>query len=413
MFGLPCPTAVRQALDVPVALASASLTTAGQVLSGVREGGRRTLDLATFGTVSFATDSLATFLVEDGTVQERSALAFRAGQDAQLDSVTFGFYSAEDRAEHAKQLISNAFAADQFEIGTQNLVNGIFEGDLDLATRGGAQLLGASSQVVLTVAGASRTGGTANHVRPRGPVGKVEALSSGSTTNSLAQVKKSVPARSTVRDRVLENIRESAAARAARNQARVSNRVRQNIHESRSARVARINAQTRNRVKANVAESTNARAARGATQTGSRQRLNVNSAGRETPAAPVEVRFNIRGNPAEFRRQLTGQERGLNRLKAGEVRENIERFRQEGRPKEASAAIRRFRRQNPELARGKAVLHNPDCCIGGRPDLLDDVGDIFENGVLGSQNRVRQSLVFDVVRDLPPDVFVNFRFIAE
>ncbi len=49
------------------------------------------------------------------------------------------------------------------------MVDGVFEGNIEEVILGGAELLGASSQVVLVVAGAAETGGGLTRLRPKGP----------------------------------------------------------------------------------------------------------------------------------------------------------------------------------------------------------------------------------------------------
>jgi RHS repeat-associated protein len=264
VLGLPCPEAARQVIDYGTAYVDASLTTTMQVAEGVRSGVVSTVDLATLGTVSHTLNQTATFLVEDGTISERAAISGRAGLDARLDFLSVGFYSAEDRKEHAYQLVRQTFAVEQFESGTQRLVNGFFEGDAEEFIRGGAELLGASSQVVLVVAGAAEAGGL-TRLRPKGPVAKIEGISQPRAGSAIPQPKRSVPPQQTIRDRVMENIRESADARATRGAAQTRNRVRANLAESANARAARNAAEIRNRARSNIAES---RAARGDSRSG-------------------------------------------------------------------------------------------------------------------------------------------------
>lgn len=68
------------------------------------------------------------------------------------------------------------------------------------------------------------------------------------------------------------------------------------------------------------------------------------------PAATVRIQCTrLEGSDAEFMRQLAGQESGINRLTAGEIRSNIEAFNANGRPSKAGQAIADFRRENPCL----------------------------------------------------------------
>lgn len=56
------------------------------------------------------------------------------------------------------------------------------------------------------------------------------------------------------------------------------------------------------------------------------------------PAVRIEY-VPLKGSEAEFMRQLAGQEAGINKLTAGEIRANIEAFNASGRPSSASDAI--------------------------------------------------------------------------
>ncbi len=112
----------------------------------------------------------------------------------------------------------------------------------------------------------------------------------------------------------------------------------------------------------------------------------------ETATPTGTVKFTPHGDPVEFARQLKGQETGINKLTAEEIKANIEKFRAEGRPSSAASAIRQARRADPIAAAGKAGLHNPDAVIGGKPNLIEDFGGMRENSSLGSQNRLNQKI---------------------
>lgn len=119
---------------------------------------------------------------------------------------------------------------------------------------------------------------------------------------------------------------------------------------------------------------------------------------------------------AEFRRQLKGQQDGINKLSPDQVMNNIDRYAKDGRgayPGEA-ADRRAFRQtqwnkaqedafdgfsEDPNTAgdadalsekaandalSGKAALHNPDMVAGGKP-AATDLGDAGVNSSLGSQ----------------------------
>jgi len=143
----------------------------------------------------------------------------------------------------------------------------------------------------------------------------------------------------------------------------------------------------------------------------------------------VKVQYTpLKGSEEEFQRQLAGQQAGLNKLTAGEIRSNIEAFNESGRPSSAADAISAFRRENPisedpfvdaymdAAPEGEtpkfAALHEPDMVIGGRPDGITGYGDIRVNSSLGAQNAYRQSIIYDAVKSVPADSYVNFIFEA-
>jgi hypothetical protein len=130
-----------------------------------------------------------------------------------------------------------------------------------------------------------------------------------------------------------------------------------------------------------------------------------------------EVKLVLRYKPHrdadEFARQLALQDEGFAAATAGEVRARIERFRAEGRPPEASAAIREARRQSPDEASGRAALHAPDCCIGGDPKKIVGFGSIPVNNSIGAQNKYRQAQVYEAVRDAPSDARMRVRSVAD
>lgn len=111
----------------------------------------------------------------------------------------------------------------------------------------------------------------------------------------------------------------------------------------------------------------------------------------------------------EFRRQLKGQEKGINEMSPDELINNIDRYSDLGRD-EANPGEQKMREEyrkeywennyidhlnaygNEESARkyadqrlqGKAALHNPDMRAGGKP-MPTDMGDTKVNSSLGSQ----------------------------
>ncbi len=115
VLGLPCPEFAKDVIDYGSAYVDAQVITTLQVADAARSGVVSTLDFALGGTLSHLVDSTATFVVEDGALEERVQAANEAGGEARLNALTFGFYGAEDKGEHARQLARQTFAVDQFE----------------------------------------------------------------------------------------------------------------------------------------------------------------------------------------------------------------------------------------------------------------------------------------------------------
>jgi RHS repeat-associated protein len=164
VLGLPCPEivrstvsavkqAVRDQIDTNVAFAEAAVKTTGQLANGLAHGAVKTADFVTLGAVSSAGTRMGTFLGTSGTLEERRRAAVEEGNRAQLATVTLGFSEAEDKGEHARQLVRQTFGAEKFEHGSQVLAEGIVNNDPDKVIRGSAEILGGASQVTLVVAG--------------------------------------------------------------------------------------------------------------------------------------------------------------------------------------------------------------------------------------------------------------------
>jgi hypothetical protein len=132
-----------------------------------------------------------------------------------------------------------------------------------------------------------------------------------------------------------------------------------------------------------------------------------------TSEVQLVLEYKSHGDADEFARQLALQDEGFATATAGDIRARIERFRIEGRPSEASAAIREARRQNPGSASGSAALHAPDCCDGGDPKNIVGFGGIPENSSIGAQNKYRQAQVYDAVKNAPADARMRVRSVAE
>lgn len=109
----------------------------------------------------------------------------------------------------------------------------------------------------------------------------------------------------------------------------------------------------------------------------------------------------------EYKKQLTGQERGLNKLTVEEYLNNRDAYLQNGRSKEGTKAQREYRdnyrnekvdkymdeglnyeealaKANKEME-GKAALHDPDQVAGGHGENVTGLGDSDVNSSIGSQ----------------------------
>lgn len=127
---------------------------------------------------------------------------------------------------------------------------------------------------------------------------------------------------------------------------------------------------------------------------------------------PVVIEYKTHGDPDEFLRQLQDQQDGLNSMSAGEIKNNIDNYRQNGRPNEAQKAITDYRATH-DVPKGNDVLHGPDMSIGGSPTGITGYGDSGVNRSIGRQNGYRQDTIYDVVSSLPSDSPVNFQFVVQ
>ena len=125
---------------------------------------------------------------------------------------------------------------------------------------------------------------------------------------------------------------------------------------------------------------------------------------------PVIIEYKSHGDPKEFSRQLQDQQNGLNSMSAGEIKNNIDIYRRDGRPNEAQKAIREYRATH-NVPKRNSVLHGPDMCIGGNPTGIIGFGDSGINSSIGRQNAYKQNTIYDIVSSLDPNSPVNFKFV--
>ncbi len=123
----------------------------------------------------------------------------------------------------------------------------------------------------------------------------------------------------------------------------------------------------------------------------------------------VTVEYKSHGDADEFARQLKEQQDGLNNMTAGEIKENIEKYRSNGRSSDSSKAIREYRKNN-NVPANNDVTHRTDMSIGGNPTDISGYGDRGINRSIGSQNKNKQDLIYDTVSKMNPNEHPNFNF---
>ncbi len=143
---------VSFAADVALEFRAGVESDAGQMALGAA-------DLVTLGTISDVRARVNTFRATDGSLSERAEAANRAGNEARLNTVTLGFYGAEDKLEHARELVGVAAVQ---RAGTL-YGEAIAEGDLEKGVRATGELLAGTGQIAGTVA--TVYGGTTAGVR--------------------------------------------------------------------------------------------------------------------------------------------------------------------------------------------------------------------------------------------------------
>ncbi len=155
--------------------------------------GTGVLDIATLGYVSGTAEGIQTFSATEGTLLERGEAAQKAMQRRQLSVLTLGFSEADDKLQHASELVGIA----GIQRGGAMMGEGIGMGDADLFWRGVAETSGGVGNFAGTLAAA-------------GGAGTAAASSSRQAAARSAQ-------QSAVRQRVLANVADSQAARGASN----------------------------------------------------------------------------------------------------------------------------------------------------------------------------------------------------
>jgi hypothetical protein len=135
----------------------------------------------------------------------------------------------------------------------------------------------------------------------------------------------------------------------------------------------------------------------------------------------------------EFKRQLKGQERGLNSMTVDHWIENRENYKENGRAPEGTEAQRELREkvlqsriesnqqkhmsysdskaEAQKWIEGQAALHNPDQIAGGDPEKVSRMGDAKVNSSIGGQWKSRvdglESAIKDYAKDKSPEELAN------
>lgn len=130
---------------------------------------------------------------------------------------------------------------------------------------------------------------------------------------------------------------------------------------------------------------------------------------KEVMEPPIIIKFKCPSDvdPTEFRRQLKGQQEGLNKQSVKENIDNRARYEAEGRAKEGADAqkiakekaiadrikdnldkgmsVSEAREEANEYFKDKAALHDPDQVAGGDPQNVTGMGDARINSSIGGQ----------------------------
>jgi hypothetical protein len=133
----------------------------------------------------------------------------------------------------------------------------------------------------------------------------------------------------------------------------------------------------------------------------------------------VDVEFSFTRNQSrhdadEFIDQGFDQGAGLSNRTSGEALDTIDDFDLNGRPPEASTAIRNFRDENPDLdLSGQDVLHRTDVCVGGDPSCISGGGASGINRSLGVQNNNQRDSIREQLESISSDTNPTVRVIIE
>ncbi|MFT6195510.1 MAG: hypothetical protein ACJASU_002429 [Cognaticolwellia sp.] len=121
--------------------------------------------------------------------------------------------------------------------------------------------------------------------------------------------------------------------------------------------------------------------------------------GSQKDVAKVELDYkrNPKHNESEFNKQALDQAKGLEKQTAGDVKNNIESFRESGR-KEANSAVAKYKKAEGKPESGNHVTHTTDCCIGGSAKDISGTGNGGINSSIGRQNSKQSNKVYSAVK---------------
>ena len=120
----------------------------------------------------------------------------------------------------------------------------------------------------------------------------------------------------------------------------------------------------------------------------------------------MNYKRNSKHDEAEFKKQATDQAEGLENQTAGEIKNNIENFREAGRI-EANSAVAKYKKSEGSPAKGDHVTHKADCCIGGKPTDISGTGNGPINSSIGKQNAAQSDKVYSSVSSVSSDAKVK------
>ncbi|WP_193343296.1 RHS repeat-associated core domain-containing protein, partial [Pseudoalteromonas luteoviolacea] len=151
-------------------------------------------------------------------------------------------------------------------------------------------------------------------------------------------------------------------------------------------------------------------ATKGVSKVANGKTTDIGSQASKSKTETAEIDLNYKRNPkhdqAEFEKQASDQAKGLESQSAGEIKSNIENFREAGR-KEANSAVAKYKKAEGNPSKGDHVTHKTDCCIGGKPTDISGTGNGPINSSIGKQNAAQSDKVYNSVKNVRSDAKVK------